>query len=812
MLNEHMYCKMLKITSWSIICSLVISVVNCLSMPSEEHIKEAICKARRVEQDPTLFCRERGKDCRNSHNIDWSFTKELTPPQILVLCRGDNMLSFRWNNTNFTALVEYRSKDQENWSFLEATHCNQVDLLNRTSNSLYKIRVWGVLSNGSVFGPSYSSWESTTSKKSTPLQVPQLIIQNPELQDKMYEVELEWTPAEDVSCFYDFVIFDGFDGYFLKEIRNPYELFKTKIGRLEFNINYTIEVMAKSTDGARESAKTRIYFLTPSCLEAYMDLNECEPSTPEDLNVEETISEDSKDIQNPLHNVKLTWKKPDLIPDYYTVDLMVLHPNSNKTSYNISGDATTATLHNVYIGLQYQVSIAAFSAKGPSEKAHFYRNIWVHRILPIVPQTSWSTISVTLTIVGAFSLLITLVGGAIFVCHQCAKRERQERRCQYFQELEDKTPQYLDTIIADNIQDDCNDKWEIHPDKLSLGTTLGQGAFGVVRKGWLKNEDGNHEEVAVKMLQDSPSLEEKRQFLQEIDIMKSVGPHKHLVSMIGCCIKRTNLLPLLVVEYCSRGDLKTYLQTAWETITNQNFEIQYAELMDNEETLNSTKQVSNKTYYLQEEGILQPQDLLSFARQIAIGMEYLSSLHVLHRDLAARNVLVCEDKTVKVSDFGLSRDVYRDNIYYKSTSGKLPVRWMAIESLTHQVYTSQSDVWSFGILLWEIVTLGGNPYPGISTQDLPKLLENGHRMEKPVNCNNDLYNLMQNCWKKVPKERPTFTEIRNYLDKLLENVGDYLHLGVSACREMNSFRGQKYLKNKKTTSSERYVKPIIVHR
>lgn len=113
-------------------------------------------------------------------------------------------------------------------------------------------------------------------------------------------------------------------------------------------------------------------------------------------------------------------------------------------------------------------------------------------------------------------------------------------------------------------------------------------------------------------------------------------------------------------------------------------------------------------------------------------------MRVLHRDLAARNVLVCEDKTIKISDFGLSRDVYKDDIYLKSSNAKLPVRWMAIESLTHQIYTMKSDVWSFGVLLWEIVTLGGNPYPGISTQELPKLLENGYRMDCPLNCSSEM--------------------------------------------------------------------------
>ncbi|KDR18226.1 Proto-oncogene tyrosine-protein kinase receptor ret [Zootermopsis nevadensis] len=157
-------------------------------------------------------------------------------------------------------------------------------------------------------------------------------------------------------------------------------------------------------------------------------------------------------------------------------------------------------------------------------------------------------------------------------------------------------------------------------------------------------------------------------------------------------------------------------------------------------------------------------------------MAYLSDIKLVHRDLAARNVLLAAGRICKISDFGLTRDVYEDDAYLKRSKGRVPVKWMALESLADHMYTSKSDVWSFGVLMWELVTLGASPYPGVAVHNLFHLLKAGYRMDRPENCSIQLYRVMRSCWNEDASERPSFKDLTATFERMLEDGVEYLDL------------------------------------
>lgn len=144
--------------------------------------------------------------------------------------------------------------------------------------------------------------------------------------------------------------------------------------------------------------------------------------------------------------------------------------------------------------------------------------------------------------------------------------------------------------------------------------------------------------------------------------------------------------------------------------------------------------------------------------------------------MAARNVLVGDNHICKVADFGFARDVITSHVYERKSEGRLPIRWMAPESLYDNIFSVKSDIWSFGILIWEIVTLGSTPYPGLAAADVMRKVRDGYRLDKPEHCRRELYNIMYYCWDKDPKERPNFTELVDLLEQLLLTETEYIDL------------------------------------
>ncbi|XP_072046628.1 fibroblast growth factor receptor 4-like [Amphiura filiformis] len=283
---------------------------------------------------------------------------------------------------------------------------------------------------------------------------------------------------------------------------------------------------------------------------------------------------------------------------------------------------------------------------------------------------------------------------------------------------------------------------------------LGQGAYGQVFLGEATGiiDEGVTTLVAVKTVKENSCNPEVMDNLRrEINIMRDMKPHPNVVTLLGFSTD-VQTGPLLIMEYASRGNLKDYLMD-----TRCRDDTCYSNMPCHTRIPTWTK-------------------LLQFSHQIASGMAYISSHEYIHRDLAARNILLTEDFVCKVSDFGLARDVMNIKTYQRTNQAHLPIRWMAPESLLDDIYTTKSDVWSFAVLLWEIVTLGSSPYPGCSPKEVIRKVQHGCKMPKPKGCKSEVYEIMTNCWQKDPRKRPSFDILCIQIDGILADQSGYLLL------------------------------------
>ncbi|KAM4753842.1 tyrosine-protein kinase Fer isoform 5-T19 [Cyanocitta cristata] len=267
-------------------------------------------------------------------------------------------------------------------------------------------------------------------------------------------------------------------------------------------------------------------------------------------------------------------------------------------------------------------------------------------------------------------------------------------------------------------------KWVLNHEDVTLGELLGKGNFGEVYKGTLKDKTP----VAVKTCKEDLPQELKIKFLSEARILKQYD-HPNIVKLIGVCTQRQPIY--IVMELVPGGDFLSFLRKKKDEL--------------------KTKQ------------------LVKFSLDAASGMAYLESKNCIHRDLAARNCLVGESNILKISDFGMSRQE-DDGVYSSSGLKQIPIKWTAPEALNYGRYTSESDVWSFGILLWETFSLGVCPYPGMTNQQAREQVEKGYRMSAPQKCPEEIHKIMQRCWDYKPENRPKFSEIQKELSSIKKKV------------------------------------------
>uniref|UniRef100_A0AAX7TFD1 Ephrin type-A receptor 6 n=1 Tax=Astatotilapia calliptera TaxID=8154 RepID=A0AAX7TFD1_ASTCA len=286
---------------------------------------------------------------------------------------------------------------------------------------------------------------------------------------------------------------------------------------------------------------------------------------------------------------------------------------------------------------------------------------------------------------------------------------------------------------------------EIDPSRIRIERVIGAGEFGEVCSGRLRTPGKKEIAVAIKTLKGGYVERQRWDFLREASIMGQFD-HPNIIRLEGVVTKSRPVM--IVVEYMENGSLDSFLR--------------------------------------QHDGHFTVIQLVGMLRGIASGMKYLSDMGYVHRDLAARNILVNSNLVCKVSDFGLSRVLEDDpEAAYTTTGGKIPIRWTAPEAISYRKFSSASDAWSYGIVMWEVMSYGERPYWEMSNQDVILSIEEGYRLPAPMGCPVALHQLMLHCWQKERNHRPKFTDIVSFLDKLIRNPSSLLPLPESPGEEMD---------------------------
>ncbi|XP_034755859.1 ephrin type-A receptor 7 isoform X4 [Etheostoma cragini] len=478
--------------------------------------------------------------------------------------------------------------------------------------------------------------------------------------------------------------------------------------------NYTFEVEA--VNGVSDLGRTQRLFAAVS-----IATGQAAPSQ-----VSEVIKEK---VQQ--RSIQLSWQEPQqpngVITEY---EIKYYEKDQKDRVYStVRSRSTSATVNNLKPSTAYVFQIRAFTEAGYGTYGpRLEITTKEETTAAIVSSEQNPVIIIAVVAVAGTIILVFMVFGFIIGRRHCgySKADQEGDEELYFQ----CTKTYIDPETYEDPNRAVHQfAKELDASCIKIERVIGAGEFGEVCSGRLKLPGKRDVAVAIKTLKVGYTEKQRRDFLCEASIMGQFD-HPNVVHLEGVVTRGKPVM--IVIEYMENGSLDGFLR--------------------------------------KHDGQFTVIQLVGMLRGIAAGMRYLSDMGYVHRDLAARNILVNSNLVCKVSDFGLSRVIDDDpEAVYTTTGGKIPVRWTAPEAIQYRKFTSASDVWSYGIVMWEVMSYGERPYWDMSNQDVIKAIEEGYRLPAPMDCPPGLHQLMLDCWQKDRAERPKFDQIVGILDKMIRN-------------------------------------------